>query len=142
MLWLTASSRRYTFLPVFVSSCAAQNRPNKCNSYQLGMADLSIPKVYGLWFIAHTWFPWNFKICVRYKSGPYLTQSVTEGGAEKPQRLLWFWKVINGSDPLDDLLLTRQNVLCNLCQCVIPVFYKCTAFVPVDDIYIVKHFFI
>ena len=24
---LTASSRRYTFLPIFVASCAAQNRP-------------------------------------------------------------------------------------------------------------------
>ncbi len=37
-----------------------------------------IKAMYGLWFIAHTWFPWNFKICICYKSGAYLTQSVIE----------------------------------------------------------------
>ncbi len=43
---------------------------------QTSVTHMQIPKVYGLWFIAHTWFPWNFKICIRYKSGPYLMQSV------------------------------------------------------------------
>ena len=33
ILWLTAQCRENIFPPIFATSCAAQNRPNKCNSY-------------------------------------------------------------------------------------------------------------
>ncbi len=33
LLWLTASSMRNTFLPIFVTICDAQNQPNHCNLY-------------------------------------------------------------------------------------------------------------
>ena len=62
---LTASSRRNTFLPILLTLRDAQNRPNKCN-------------LYGLAFIAYSSFLGIVKNCLRYKSGPYLTQSVKD----------------------------------------------------------------
>ncbi len=67
-LWLTASSTRHIVLPIFVTFCDAQNRSNNCNSY----ANDS----YGLAPIAYISFFWILKKHPRYKSGPYLTQSV------------------------------------------------------------------
>ena len=56
--WLTASSRGNTFLPTLLTLGDAQNWPNKCNFAYSSFLDI-------------------LKNCLRYKCGPYLTQSVT-----------------------------------------------------------------
>ena len=61
---LTASSTRRMVLPIFVTLCDAQNRSNNCNSYANAFP------------IAYISFFWTLKKRPRYKSGPYLTQSV------------------------------------------------------------------
>ena len=68
---LTASSRENMFLPIFVATYAAQNRPNKCKSYANVFPWQGSPSLN----IAQTWLPCIFKICLRYKR---LTQSVLQ----------------------------------------------------------------
>ncbi len=83
VLRLTASSRGYTFLPIFVTFWDAPNQPNKCNSYAEGFAiddiqtwKYDICNSSGLASIAYSSFLSILKNCLRYKSVPYLMQSV------------------------------------------------------------------
>ncbi len=65
MCRLTASSRGYKFLPIFITFWDAPNQPNNSS---------------GLASIAYSSFLSILINCIRYKSAPYLTPSVIEDG--------------------------------------------------------------
>ena len=66
---LTASSTRHVVLPIFVSFCDAQIGQTTVTHMQ--MHSLFPPR-----FIVYTSFPWILQMCLRYRCGPYLMQSV------------------------------------------------------------------
>ncbi len=80
LLWLTASSKGNTFLPIYVTLWVAQNQSNNCKSYPKGFPTSGISISYSCLpkFIAYTSFLWTLQICLHYKCVPYLTQSVSE----------------------------------------------------------------
>ena len=79
---------------------------------------MSIPRWYGLVSIAHTSFLWTLKICLRYKSGPYLARWVIvprkneEIGVVRMNKEELRGTIVPLGWPLSKISLVLQHIQC------------------------------